>query len=167
MNVTIIASALKVDGNKVGSMVSVDLPGISFATTDVSGAGLMGTIAVPTWGQLEIMECVIHTRGIDAESRGMFAPGKHRIEILTSQQVFEPNVNDKATPGKIFIDGRLKSAEGGSIEVPNSVEGSVTFEVTRMQEFSSGVETLLIDKENYIYKVNGTDYMADVRAAMQ
>lgn len=167
MNVSIIATSVKVDGTKIGSYVSVDLPGITFSTTDVSGAGVMGTIAVPTMGQVESMEMVIHTRGIDVEARGLYTPGNHKIDLLTAQQVFAPNTKDKAVSGKIYAEGRLKSADGGSIEVPNPVEGSVTYEVTRLQEFVGGREVLLIDKENYIYRVNGVDHMADVRNAVK
>ncbi|MCL2495683.1 MAG: phage major tail tube protein [Oscillospiraceae bacterium] len=167
MNVAIIASSVKVDNVKVGAHVSVDLPGISFATTDVGGAGVMGTIAVPTMGQVESTEMAIHTRGLDAGARALYAPGKHRIELLTAQQVFAPNTNDKAVAGKIYVEGRFKSADGGSVEKPNPVEGSVTYEVTRMQEFVDGREVLCVDKENFIYRVNGVDYMAEVRAAVQ
>jgi phage tail tube protein FII len=46
------------------------------------------------------------------------------------------------------------------------MEGSIEFEVLRYRQVISGVETLLIDKQNYIYKINGTDYMQVIRAAL-
>ena len=167
MKVAVIASSVKVDNVKVGSYINAEIPSIGFATTDVTGAGVMGTIAVPVMGQIESMEMVLHTRGMDADTHALYAPGKHRIELLNAQQVFAPNTNDKAVAGKIYVEGRFKSADGGSVEAPNPSEGSVTYEVTRMQWFVEGRETLLVDKENYIYRVNGVDHMADVRAAVQ
>ncbi len=43
------------------------------------------------------------------------------------------------------------------------MDGSVELEVLRYRQVIDGVETLLIDKRNYIYKVNGVDYMEAIR----
>ena len=166
-NIAIIADSCKIDNRKLGNYVSADFPGLSFQTADVSGSGLLGTLAVPIMGQLDSTEVTIHVRGLNRDTSILYEPGKHKLEFLHSQQLFSPNRDDKGVAGKVYVEGRLKSVEGGSSEVPNPVEVSATYEATRIQAFEDGKEILLIDKENGIYKVNGKDYMAAVMAAVK
>lgn len=167
MNIAIIAKSVKIDGVKVPSVTSIDMPGFEFETIDVNGTGIMGTLNIPIMGQLASMETTLHTQGRGAENAILRVPGKRRIEILTAEQTYAPGKDDKAVPGKIFMDARLKGSEGGSIEHATAVEGGATYEVTRLQEFAEGKEIFLADKETNQFVVNGIDYMKPIRAAIQ
>jgi phage tail tube protein FII len=67
---------------------------------------------------------------------------------------------------KVFISGINKKYDPGKIETPATMDGSADFEVLRYRQVINGVETLLIDKRNYSYKINGVDYMQKIRSTL-
>ena len=67
---------------------------------------------------------------------------------------------------KVFITGVNKKYDPGKIENQTTMDGSIEFEVLRYRQIIDGKETLLIDKLNNIFKINGIDYMEKVRAAL-
>jgi len=161
---TIIDSRFFDGGQENVSVTSVDVPGITQSTVDISGAGVMGTVSMPVTGRIESMECVVHTRGMDADNDRLSIPGIHKLEMRYLQDSYSPATAKMAQNSvKLFIDGVYKSSEGGSLEPGSVVEGSYTYEVIRMQKFVDGRETLLFDKILKIYRVNGVDYWETIR----
>lgn len=59
--------------------------------------------------------------------------------------------------------GRVKKFKPGKIEKNNSMEATITLELTYLLIEVDGVEILAIDKLNQVYRVNGVDMLADVR----
>jgi len=164
---SVIYTALFDNDRYIGAGVSVTLPGVTLSTADIKGAGVMGTLAIPSTGQIESMEWVVNLRGIEADSDRLTRPGMHRQELRFYQDTYNPgSAKMSQNYVKIFLDGIFKSNDGGSVEQGNPVEGSATYELFRMQKFVDGAEILLIDKTKGIYQVNGTDYWAPIRSIM-
>lgn len=66
----------------------------------------------------------------------------------------------------MYIKGFTKKLDPGKLTVMESQEASTEHEVYYLKAYFSGIEVLEIDKYNFIYKVNGTDYLEDVRNAL-
>jgi len=163
---TVIASKLLVNGKEVGDNVSCQLPSIELQTTELKGAGIMGSINMPASGQLSGMTFTVNLRSLNKTSGDLMKPGLLNIELRFARDVLTSDGTAIKEGTKIFITGINKKLDLGKVEVPATMDGSAEFEVIRYRVIVDGYETILIDKLNYIYKVNGIDYMQSVRAAL-
>lgn len=163
MKTAVVASKLMDNNEVVGTMVNVELPGISLGTQDVSGAGFMGTASLPTTGQVESMETTIGLRGMSGDQALLMRAGVHDLCLRFAQD--SVSVQNGVVPEgcKIYMRTVFKSTDSGSIESNNPIEGSVVHEVLRYLVYTGGKETLLVDKTAHIFRVNGVDQMEDVR----
>lgn len=163
---SVIASKLLIDGNEVADNVSCQLPSLETQTTELKGAGIMGSIDLPSSGQLSGLTFTINLRSVNKNSGDIMKPGIRNIELRFSRDVMTDEGMAIKEGTKIFLTGYNKKYDPGKVESPSTMDGSAEYEVTRYRIVVDGYETLLIDKLNYIYKVNGVDYMESVRAAL-
>lgn len=162
----VIAHKLLADGVEIDDNVSCQLPSIEVQTGEVKGAGILGSIDMPVTGQIGSMTFTINMRSINKNAANLAKPGIQNIELRFVRDVV--NANGQVIPEgtKIFITGLNKKYDPGKVEPPTTMDGSIDFEVIRYRQVINGEETLLIDKRNYIYKINGVDYMQKVRQAL-
>lgn len=162
----IIAHGLYDDGIKIDDNVSVQLPPIELQSSEVKGAGIMGTIDMPSFGQVGSMLFTVNMRSINKNASNLAKPGMHNLEVRFVKDVITANNQKIAEGSKIFISGMNKKYDPGKVENGTTMDGSSDFEVLRYRQVINGEETVLIDKKNYIFKVNGVDYMEQIRAAL-
>lgn len=159
----VIAHKLLSDGKEIADNVSCQLPPIETATSEMRGAGILGTIDMPSTGQINSMVFTINSRSLNKNSADLARPGLHNLELRFVRDALSPTGQMIPEGAKIFITGVKKSYDPGKVEQGSTMDGSVELEVLRYRQVIDGVETLLIDKRNYIYKVNGVDYMEAIR----
>ena len=162
----VIAHKVVVDGKDVDDNVSCQLPSIEIQTGEIKGAGILGTIDMPATGQVGSMTFSMSQRSINKNAADLAKPGIQNIELRFNQDVRNSNGQIVPEGTKVFISGVNKKYDPGKVESNATMDGSIEFEVLRYRQVVNGVETLLIDKLNYIYKVNGIDYMEKVRATL-
>lgn len=144
------------------------LPSIEKMTDTIKGAGIMGEIDLPTFGQIGSMVFTISNRADNAQYATLSRPGQIKFEVSWLVDVFNSNdVNVGIQSNKVFMTAINKKYEAGKVEVGSGADGSSEFEVIYYRKIIDGVEVLLIDKLNYKYAVNGIDYMDALRAALQ
>jgi hypothetical protein len=155
------------DGTKmIGVASSSTLPEVNMQTSTVSGMGVNGEIDSPTLGQFESMEQEIQFNTLYSSAVDMLNPlNAVNLTFRAAQQVY-----DKSTGGgyafkslRIVEMGRVKKFNPGKIEKNNSMEATITLELTYILVEVDDVEILCIDKLNQVYRVNGEDMLADVR----
>lgn len=151
------------DSVVVNGYVSIDLPEFAATTTEVSGAGVMGTLDLPSTAQIESAEITINFRGMGEGRARLMRPGRHNIEIRGVQDVYTQEAGVKPQGVKVFVTCTYKSGGGGSLENASVVEGSATYEIERYEVYVDGNETFVLDKLNYIYRILGVDYAQDIR----
>lgn len=162
----VIAHKLLADGVEIDDNVSCQLPSIEVQTGEVKGAGILGSIDMPVTGQIGSMTFTINMRSINKNAANLAKPGIQNIELRFARDVVTSDGQVIPEGTKIFITGINKKYDPGKVEPPTTMDGSIDFEVIRYRQVINGVETLLIDKRNYIYKINGVDYMQKVRQAL-
>ena len=64
---------------------------------------------------------------------------------------------------KAFLNVIPQEIPGASIEIGSASELALTYTVTRYQLFVNGVEIMLIDRLNQILRINGKDYMSEIK----
>jgi len=163
---SVIAQKLIADGVEIGDNVSCQCPSIEKATTEMKGAGIMGTIDMPMTGQFNSMVFSISTRSINKNSTELIKPGPQRLEVRFLRDVMLPDGSMIPQGTKIFITGINKKYDPGKVENSATMDGSIEYEVLRYRQVIDGRETLLIDKLANVFKVNGKDYMSEIRAAL-
>ena len=69
-------------------------------------------------------------------------------------------------PVRLYIEGQTKETNLGTFTKGQATGSSTTIETTYLKLVIDGKEVVEIDKYNYLYKVDGTDYLSEVRKAL-
>lgn len=163
---SVIAHKLLADNAEIDDNVSCGLPSIEFETTEVKGAGILGTVDMPSPAQIKAMNFKINSRSVNKKTAALAKTGKQNFEIRFARDVVQSDGTIIPASTKIFITGITKKYEPGKVEQGATMDGSMEFEVLRYRQVIEGEEVLLIDKFNYQYVVNGIDYMQAIRAIL-
>lgn len=143
------------------------LPSIESLSDTVKGAGIMGEIDFPSFCQIGSM---VFTPGfrIDGEhAAALMAPGMQEFEVRwVVDRLDSANIQMGVDAHKAIIKGMPKKYDPGRVEAGATQDGSNDFEVVYYKKIVNGKAILEIDKLNNVFKVNGVDYAASIRAAL-
>ena len=162
----VIAHKVLVDGVEQDDNVSCQLPSLENQTSELKGAGIMGSIDLPSTGQIGPMSFAMSSRSINKKSAELAKPGVQNIELRFVKDTLNADGQKVPEGTKVYIAGVLKKMDPGKVESSATNDSSLEFEVLRYRQVIEGVEVLLIDKRSYIYKVNGVDYMEKIRQTL-
>ena len=157
-----------VDGNRsLTALVDADLPDIQFMSETISGAGIAGEIESTTLGHIQAMTLGINFRTLIDENYNMLEQRAYAIELKAGLQSSD-QTNGQLKTGKyrIMVKGFPKGFNQGKLSVGKPTDSKQEFSVNYMKVEYDGKEVLEIDKTNMIFKVNGKDYLAEIRSAM-
>ncbi|MGF7431094.1 phage major tail tube protein [Thermoanaerobacterium thermosaccharolyticum] len=151
----------------IDDLADVQLPSIEKITDTIKGAGIMGEIDLPVYGQIGSMTFTVNNRADNPKYAILSRPGAINFEVVWVNDIFDStNIAIGTQQNKVFMIGFNKKYEPGKIEVGAASDGSSEFEIIYYRKIVDGKEVLLIDKLNYKYVVNGKDYMNEIRAAL-
>lgn len=163
INGPVVADTAYVGNQLVARDVAVTLPEITPMTTDLAA---MGTLSLPIWQLLEHMEAAITKIGVDKGLVAMIKPGVKSLEFRWIQTVTDANSTTKNVGCKAFITGNPTKIPGIGLAVGETIEGEVTFAVTRYGLFVDGEEMFLIDRLAGIVRIGGTDYAGNMNSML-
>lgn len=153
------------EGNNLAGVATIDLPELEAMSDTVSGAGIAGEVESPILGHFSSMTTTINFRTVTADAVKLAGQRSHAIECRGSQQVYDAaNGQYKTSPIKVSMRCTPKNVSLGSLEVGATTDTANEFEVTYLKIFVDGKERLELDKYNFKYVVDGTDFLARVRA---
>lgn len=150
------------NNHELSNVTSFSLPEYEFSTSEVSGAGIMGTFNLPTPGQV----------GAATASVSMRTAGTDKKYLLATTVSLEVRLaaNMRASDGTLYVAGTRFYIVGyptknsnGNVEVNNSRDETVEYSVVRYREVVDGEEVLLIDQIANVDKLGGVDRMSSVR----
>lgn len=156
----VVADTVYADNVLVAKDVAFTLPGIAFLTADVQA---MGNMTVPLIGLLENMELAITKIGMDSGLSRMNRLEKQNFEFRFVHNVVKSDGSIKPEGCKAFVRTMPGSLAETGVEVGNPTEHENTYNVTRMQVYANGVEILCVDRLSQILRVNGKDYMSQIK----
>lgn len=154
------------DGNKmIGVAASATLPEVNMMTSTVSGVGVSGELDSPTIGQFESMEQEIQFNTLYSSAMDMLNPlSTVNLTFRAAQQVYDKTGGYAFKGLRVVEMGRVKKLNPGKIEKGESMEATVTMELTYIMIEVDGKQLLEVDKLNGVYKVNGIDMLAGVNS---
>lgn len=145
----------------------VELPTLEALTETIKGAGIAGEIAAPVIGHLGSAETKLNWRTVTNRNISLAAPKAHTLDIRGDQQVYDSTAGEYKTCAiKLLIVGIPKNTELGKFEPATTTGTSNTLETSYMKLTIDGKDKLEFDKYNYIFKVDGKDYLSESREAL-
>ncbi|UPK45892.1 phage major tail tube protein [Paenibacillus pabuli] len=143
---------------------NIDLPGFETLTTEVSGAGIMGLIEVPSPGHFASQTLTINWNSIVRQSFNMMKAGLIALEFRSAQQVFDNTNSAVLEQGiKITYRGLAKNNALGTLAKNEGTGGTTEIEMTYIKIWMDGNPVLEVDKPNYIFRINGEDQNSNLK----
>lgn len=155
------------DATEYYGMAEVTLPEIASLTEEVKGAGISGVFNGAFVGHVEAMTLTLNFRSVTADVIKLLEPRNHQIDLRASQQAWDSAAGRfKQTAVKHVLMVTPTKLAPGKLAPASPAEASGEFAVTYFATYIGGVRKVEIDILNFIFFVNGVDYLADVRKAL-
>jgi len=152
------------EGKELMGAGTVELPDLEFMTETVSGLGMGGEIDLPVLGHFQSLTMSVSWNTVSKQSVSLLAPRTHALVIYASIQDWDTGGGTFApAPVRVMVQATPKKSGVGKFEVGKKMEPGNEFELTFIKMSIGGEEVLEIDKLNMICRINGVDYLADVR----
>lgn len=158
----VLATSIYSGGSQIGVNVTISLPEVTPSTTEVTAAG--GTLELPVLTKLDAMEASLTKQGIDSEWLKALKPEPMDIIANIVQQSVAPDGTSTPQHIKAYLRAVPKTMPAIEATYGEAIEGEITFSVLSYKLTSDGSTFLHIDPVKGIYKVNGKDYAAKVKA---
>lgn len=164
---SVINFAVYEDGIEHIGMAEVTLPEISNITNEVKGAGINGTYESVVIGHVEAMTLTLNFRTFTKTTTKLLKPGLHHIDLRAAQQSTDSATRKKTVTNiKHVMKIESKKLAPGKVASASPADASGEYPVSYWAAYINGKKVLEIDILNFIYYVDGTDYLADVRKAL-
>lgn len=148
-------------------LVEASLPDVSMLTQTVSGAGIAGNIETPIMGHVDTMTLGLSFQTTCDAAVKLNEPRLHTIDLRAPQQVEDPTAGTIKTQEVKHIFVLVPTTfKGGKVAPASPTDGSGEYAVRYWAIYIDGVKKQEVDPMNNIFYVNGTDYLAGVRAAL-
>lgn len=153
------------EGQKIVGIASeLTLPNLEAMSESISGAGILGEIESAIVGHFGSITCELTFRTLNQKSFTLNEPEGRTLTLRASQQINDQgNGGIKHQPVKIVLKTVPKGIDLGKLGVGVMTETKNTFEITYIKVDIDNKEVLLLDKLNFEFRLNGKDYLADVR----
>lgn len=148
-------------------VADLQLPSLDAMTETVSGAGIAGEYESANLGHFQSMKLTLNWRMITDELLEFLKPETLQVDCRLANQEYDPTAGKhKFKPNRVVVKGNVTKNDLGKAEKGSPYDGSTEIEVIYMKLEREGKVLVELDKINYIYIVNGKDYMADIRKAL-
>ena len=156
-----------VDGSMEPGIAEGEFPNMEYMTSEVKGAGIAGAAETIVPGLFASTTCTIKWRTTPKNFYILAEPRVHDLDMYADIEVFDAGLGQTKTQQlHIYMKAQTKHYNLGSLVVGESQEAETEHEVIYIKVDYDNVNKIELDKYNYIYKVNGVDYLADSRRAL-
>lgn len=167
VNESIINFAVYENAIEYYGMAELTLPEITNLTAEVTGAGIAGAMESVILGHIEAMSMTMNFRTLTKDAIALHEPRDHTLDLRAAQQS-KDTVSGKTivTPVKHVMTVKPKRLSPGKLAPATAADASGEYAVSYWAQYIDGAKVLEIDVLNFIYIVNGVDYLAQVRTAL-
>jgi len=153
------------EGEKlVGVSGEVTLPKLEAMTETISGAGIAGEYESATPGHFGSITIDIPFRTLFDQSFKLMVSGGRTITLRASQQSYDVAGGEVQHRGlKIVLKVMPKGLDLGKLAVGSPTDTKNSLEVLYIKIVENNKTLLELDKQCFVFIVNGVDVLADVR----
>lgn len=164
---TINYEVFTANGTRLLGTSNITLPNLENMDVTIKGAGISGEITAPTIGHFKSLEVELNWRTIHSDLTMFSMQRATDILLYGAMENYDHGTGAiKAEQVKIQIRGLPKSAEFGKFEPAAETESKSKLEIITMKIDVASKNIVNIDKINFICVVNGVDYLAETRNAL-
>jgi len=143
------------------------LPDINFLTQSISGAGVAGNIEAVLKGMVDAMTLQLDFLSATDSAVNLAAPVKHNIDLRVAKQRWDTvRARSEVVADKFVMVVIPKTFTVGGVAPASPADASGQYAVYYYAAYKDGKQLWEIDPYNFICKINGVDYLKDVRAAL-
>ncbi|MDT8901834.1 phage major tail tube protein [Anaeroselena agilis] len=154
-------------GTDLIGTADVELPKVQYITEALKGAGILGEIETPTIGQTKSLRTKINFRTITAGQFSLMDCVGHDMEFRSAVQKYDNSSGARGIDSaRYVIRGFPTEGDFGKLEQGGANSNSIELECVYFKVVINDTTVLEIDKLNYVFSVNGTDILADVKTAL-
>jgi hypothetical protein len=154
-------------GTQYYGMAKAKLPSISNIMQEIEGAGIAGKYESSILGHINAMTLGLNFRNPTEDAITLMEPREHTIELrVPVQELNRVSGRKLVTAFKHVFILTPKTLDLGEVAPAAAGNPSGEYAVRYWAIFIDGKNVLEIDMLNFIYKVNGTNYLAEVRKAL-
>ena len=114
------------------------------------------------------MEVELNWRTINVDNAALLAMKAHDLEFRGANENYDAGTGEIVIQAvKVNVRCLPKTGEIGSLKPASNTDTKNTMEVLYLKVEVDDKKTIEIDKLNYIHYVDGTDYLAGVRNALE
>lgn len=167
MDIANVNFALYQGKDEYKGLVEVQLPEVSKIAAEIKGAGIGGTYSAPIPGHYEGMTLILTNRNVRKDQFKAMKVGTQQFDLRQALSERDEVTGEiKTTKIKhIFRTEAVKHTQG-KVAAASTMDGSQEHSVSYWATYINGEKTQEIDIFNMIAFVNGTDELAEVRAAL-
>ena len=154
--------------NRLYGMAKIKLPSLEHLSTEIKGNGIAGEISVNVRGAYSDLETTITFRGVRPDAVDFLEENSsHRLTAYGAFEYYDAGSGErKVVQFRADMRGTTKSLEFGEWEPGEAAEAELVLTLDYLKYSVDGKELLLIDKYNFISRVNGIDFLDAVRLAL-
>jgi P2 family phage contractile tail tube protein len=142
----------------------LELPSLEYMTETHSGSGIAGEVDTPVLGHIGSIQLNITFRTWTKRLTSLSAPKTHLITARGSLQRYDAGSGALVPkPLKVVMQGLVKKAGLGKFEPGKQQDNEYEVEVVYLKVQLDGDDQIEIDKYNHIFRIEGEDYLKDVR----
>lgn len=164
---TVVGFTIYEDAIEHMGITEATLPEVSNIVQEVQGAGVGGKYEAVVTGSFEAMALTLNFRTVTKNTIRLCEPRVHNIDLRQVQQVRDTTKN---VVELVKVKHNLlvfpKKTSFGKVATASTADASGEYSVSYFATYMDGKKILEIDPLNYIFFVNGKDYLAEVRQAL-
>lgn len=142
----------------------LELPSLEYMTETHSGSGIAGEVETPVLGHIQSIQLKITFRTWTERLTSLSKPKAHLLTARGSLQRYDAASGElKPEAMKVVMQGLIKKADLGKFEPGKQQDNEYEMEVLYLKVTLGGREQVELDKYNYIFRVDGEDYLQQVR----
>lgn len=152
------------NGDDLLGIAEGNFPTGEFMSTEIKGAGLAGSITAPVTGHFQDITTTLTWRTVTSSFVKLATPDAHTMDLYADLEGFDAGRGIVTRTGlHVFMKSRTTKIDLGKLAVGETQDTQTEHNVYYMKVYLGDKEVMEIDKYNFIYKVNGVDYLSDTR----
>lgn len=156
-----------IDGDYQGGIAEGEFPTLEFMTSEIKGSGLAGTINMPAPGHFGSIPITLTWRTLADNYMVLGENRGHELDMYSEHLDWDSGASDYVSRQvHIYVKALTTKMDLGKMVVGESADVTSEHEAFYVKVEIDKKEMLEIDKTNYIYKVQGVDYLTDTRRAL-
>ena len=144
-----------------------NFPNLEAMTNEVKGAGIAGTVDSIVLGHFNSITTTLQWRNTTDHFARLAAHRTFDLDLYAAHQDYDAGLGEYVVRQiHVYLKGTPKHSNIGDLVVGDGSNTETELEVSYLKLEIDGKERIELDKYNYIYKVDGVDYLAGVRSAL-